>query len=578
MVNKMGQIQQEALKRYLAFEKEHNAENRQVTSTEKMITRSSIINHHDNLAMERIINKSDLFPIAHLQAGLNVSKAVCRISIRGRSGQLEGYGTGFLVAPNLLLTNNHVLETAEAAMYAVAEFNYEDDVQFMPLEIISFRLDPEALFVTDEALDFTLVAVEENNLSAVSLADFGYLPLLPKPGKILEGEYVTIIQHPNGGPKAITIRENEVKFISSDFIHYVSDTEPGSSGSPVFNDQWMVVALHHAGIPDPTDNNRWIANEGIRISSIIQHLSDKRSGLENERSRKLLDKLLAVVMPGRSTTPMEVGILSADWYAGVSGYDPAFLGAGFKVPLPVLGKALTKDTAQTVDGKTVLDYTHFSIAMSKSRRLAFYTAVNIDGDQLVDVKRGNDRWYFDPRIEEAYQIGPEFYQSNDIDRGHLVRRRDPNWGIDAVKANEHTFHFTNCSPQHKNFNQKAWLDLEDYLLDNAREFGMKISVFTGPVFRQDDVSYRDAKIPDQFWKVAVMIKDGTSLSATAYLQTQEDLIGGDLEFVYGQFETYQVPIEQIEKLTDLDFGGLRQADPLSGGTFVHVRRREDIRL
>ncbi len=574
----MEQIQQEALQRYLAFEEESRVEARAAASTERMMTRSSIINHHDNLAMERIINQSDLFPIAHLQAGLDVSKAVCRISIRSQSGQLESYGTGFLVAPNLLLTNNHVLETPEAAMYAVAEFNYEDDVRFMPLDIISFRLDPETLFITDEALDFTLVAVEENNQHAIPLIDFGYLPLLPKPGKILEGEYVTIIQHPNGGPKAITIRENEVKFISSDFVHYVSDTEPGSSGSPVFNDQWVVVALHHAGIPDPNDPTKWIANEGIRISSIIQHLSEARSSLEEEHSRELLDQLLTVVMPGSAAEPMEVGVLAEDWYVDASGYNPTFLGQGFDVPLPALGEALIDDVAQTVDGKRVLDYMHFSIAMSKSRRLAFYTAVNIDGNQLVDVKRSNDRWYFDPRIDEAYQIGPEFYQSNDIDRGHLVRRRDPNWGIDAVKANEHTFHFTNCSPQHKNFNQKAWLDLEDYLLDNARDHGMKVSVFTGPVFRDDDVRYRDAQIPDQFWKVAVMLKGDAALSATAYLQTQEDLIGGDLEFVYGQFGTYQVPVTQIEALTGLDFGELREADPMAAGQAARVQRAEDIRL
>lgn len=578
MAKKMEQIQQEALQRYLAFEEERRLERKAAASKERMMTRSSIINHHDNLAMERIINQSDLFPIAHLQAGLDVSKAVCRISIRSQSGQLESYGTGFLVAPNLLLTNNHVLETSEAAMYAVAEFNYEDDVHFMPRDIISFRLDPEALFITDEALDFTLVAVEENNQHAIPLTDFGYLPLLPKPGKILEGEYVTIIQHPNGGPKAITIRENEVKFISSDFVHYVSDTEPGSSGSPVFNDQWVVVALHHAGIPDPNDPTKWIANEGIRISSIIQHLSEARSSLEEEHSRELLDQLLTVVMPGSAAEPMEVGVLAEDWYADASGYDPTFLGQGFDVPLPALGEALIDDVAQTADGKTVLDYMHFSIAMSKSRRLAFYTAVNIDGNQLVDVKRSNDRWYFDPRIDEAYQIGPEFYQSNDIDRGHLVRRRDPNWGVDAVKANEHTFHFTNCSPQHKNFNQKAWLDLEDYLLDNARDHSMKVSVFTGPVFRDDDVRYRDAQIPDQFWKVAVMLKGDAALSATAYLQTQEDLIGGDLEFVYGQFGTYQVPVTQIEELTGLDFGNLRDADPMAAGQAARVQRAEDIRL
>ncbi|MCH4827390.1 DNA/RNA non-specific endonuclease [Planococcus halocryophilus] len=577
MVNKMDKIQQEALQRYLKFDKEHKAEKYAAASEEKMMTRSSIINHHDNLAIERIINKSDLFPIAHLQAGLDVSKAVCRISIRGRSGQLEGYGTGFLVGPNLLLTNNHVLETAEAAMYAVAEFNYEDDVHFMPRDIISFRLDPELLFITDEALDFTLVAVESHNMNTVPLATFGYLPLLPKPGKILEGEYVTIIQHPKGGPKAITIRENEVKFISSDFVHYVSDTEPGSSGSPVFNDQWMVVALHHAGIPDPNDSNQWIANEGIRISSIIQHLSEKRSSLETEQARKMLDYLLSVVMPGSTTTPMEVGVLDADWYAEATGYNSEFLGPDFIVPLPQFDEEMKKDLATTKDGKEALDYTHFSVAMSKSRRLAFFTAVNIDGDQLVDVKRRNDRWYFDPRIDKAYQLGNEFYKSNDIDRGHLVRRRDPNWGIDAVKANEHTFHFTNSSPQHKNFNQKVWLDLEDYLLENARDYDMKVSIFTGPVFRDTDRTYRGAQIPNQFWKVAVMVKNGTELSATAYLQTQENLIVGDLEFVYGQFQTYQVPVTKIEELTGLDFGELRQADSLAEGQAALVSNREDIR-
>lgn len=578
MTYKMDRIQQEALQRYLKFEEQRKAETFAAASTEKMMTRSSIINHHDNLAIERIINKSDLFPIAHLQAGLDVSKAVCRIAIRGKNGQLEGYGTGFLVSPNLLLTNNHVLETAESAMYAVAEFNYQDDVNFMPLEIISFRLDPDLFFITNEALDYTLVAVEPNNSNAVPLSNFGYLPLLPKPGKILEGEYVTIIQHPNGGPKAITIRENEVKFISSDFVHYVSDTEPGSSGSPVFNDQWMVVSLHHAGIPDPNDNTVWIANEGIRISSIIQHLSDKRSGIENEESRKLLDHLLAVVMPGSTTTPMEVGVLDADWYAGTTGYNAAFLGKEFTVALPVLNDTMIKDIATTTDGKRVLDYTHFSIAMSQSRRLAFFTAVNIDGNQLVDVKRSSDRWYFDPRIDESYQLGNDFYQSNDIDRGHLVRRRDPNWGIDAVKANEHTFHFTNSSPQHKNFNQKVWLDLEDYLLDNARDYEMKVSIFTGPVFCDSDRVYGGAQIPSQFWKVAVMVKGGTELSATAYLQTQEDLIGGNLEFVYGKFETYQVPVEQIEKLTGLNFGELQKADPLAAGQVALVQSREDIRL
>ncbi|QDY44796.1 endonuclease [Planococcus glaciei] len=574
--SKQAHIEQQALKRYLQFNAEKQSAQATADAQSRMMSRSSVINVHDNLAMERIINRSDLFPIAHLQAGLDVSKAVCRIFLRNRSGQIEGYGTGFMVAPSLLLTNNHVLDTFDAAQYAVAEFNYEDDVNFMPKEIVSFRLAPEQLFITDMGLDFTLVAVHEVDSEGVKLSDFGYLPLLPQTGKVLEGEYVSIIQHPKGGPKAVTLRENEVKSISSDYVHYVSDTEPGSSGSPVFNDQWVVVSLHHAGIPHPDNEGEWIANEGIRISSILRFSPAPPNGVEDGAGRKLLDALLAA--PDSLVPAMEVGTLEAEWYSGAAGYNPAFLGPDAEVPLPLLNESQQADVTETKDGKKILDYTHFSIAMSRSRKLAFYSAVNIDGTQLIEVRRENDKWYFDPRIPEEFQVGPEVYKNNDIDRGHLTRRQDPNWGIDAVKANEHTFHFTNCAPQHKNFNQKTWLDLENYLLDNAGDYGLKVTVFTGPVFRDSDVAYRGCQIPSQFWKVAVLRKEDGSLSATAYLQSQENLLG-DLEFVYGDFQTYQVPVTQIEELTGLGFGELRNFDPLAETSVkVVIANREDIRL
>jgi endonuclease G len=71
------------------------------------------------------------------------------------------------------------------------------------------------------------------------------------------------------------------------------------------------------------------------------------------------------------------------------------------------------------------------------------------------------------------------------------------------------------------------------------------------------------QIPAEFWKIAVIVKDNNKLSATAYLQTQKNLIE-DLEFAYGQYKTYQVAITKIEALTKLDFGILRNYDPLGG--------------
>jgi len=154
------------------------------------------------------------------------------------------------------------------------------------------------------------------------------------------------------------------------------------------------------------------------------------------------------------------------------------------------------------------------------------------------------------------------------------------WGTDADRANEDTFHFTNCSPQHKNLNQKTWLNLEDYILSNAAKHSMKVNVFTGPVFRSDDMIYRNEyKIPAEFWKVVVIVRDDGSLSATAYLQTQKNLIT-NLEFAYGQYETYQVPVAQIEELSGLDFGSLRDHDPMEGveaAAFV-IEGPESIRL
>ena len=136
-------------------------------------------------------------------------------------------------------------------------------------------------------------------------------------------------------------------------------------------------------------------------------------------------------------------------------------------------------------------------------------------------------------------------------------------GRGAKEANEDTFHFTNCSPQHSLLNQRTWLELEEYILDNADVNDLKVTVYTGPVFRENDKVYLDKfAIPAEFWKVVTILKTDGTLSTTAYLQSQRDLISNLEEFTFGPYKTYQVPVTQIETLTGLDFGELRQHDPL----------------
>ena len=504
---KKENIEQQALERFL--EEKSEKENKHIPKEDMLF------NSKDSIAMERIVGKNDLFPISYLQIGLNISKSVCRISIRDSRGVVVGYGTGFLVAPNIILTNNHVINSYEVASNSIAEFNYQDDENFMPCPTYNFRLNPQTFFITNVKLDFTLVALNENVTNQKHLEDFGYLKMTQKEGTILPEEYVSIIQHPKGGPKSVTLRENKVSGLKENFIHYLTDTEPGSSGSPVFNDQWTLVALHHSGVPNPEIKDEWIANEGILISAIVNYLAKKYSSLkENEQA------IIKEIVPDIEL-PKENNITSSVDDEPL-GYNPLFLGKDYEIPLPKLSKEMEKDTAKTEDGNYVLDYIHFSIVMKKSRGLAYFTAVNIDGTDAVKIRRTADNWKFDPRISQNYQYGDEVYVNNDLDRGHLVRRTDPNWGKNALKANEDTFYFTNSTPQHKNLNQKTWVELEDYIFRNAVLNQFKVSVFTGPVFREDDMIYRQKyQIPAEFWKVVVMLKEDGNISATAYLQTQK---------------------------------------------------------
>ena len=126
---------------------------------------------------------------------------------------------------------------------------------------VSFALEPGAFFATDAALDFTVVAVAAAS-GGRSLGEYGWNPLIEAEGKVILHELVNIVQHPNGEPKQLAARQNRLVDLVEDFLHYETDTAPGSSGSPVFNDQWEVVGLHHAGVPRRDAEGRILARTG----------------------------------------------------------------------------------------------------------------------------------------------------------------------------------------------------------------------------------------------------------------------------------------------------------------------------
>ncbi len=548
----------------------------------------------DAFMMERIMGENDLLPSNFMPRGAQVARTVCRIEIRNNFGQGLGFGSGFLIGNDLLLTNRHVLTGADEAANSLAQFDFENDPNGKPRTIANFNLDPNAFFCNDKDLDYAVVAVKPVSLEGRMLSDYGFNPLISQSGKALLSERMNVIQHPQAERKQVALRENRLQAVEGNFLHYLGDTHQGSSGSPVYNDNWFVVGLHHSSVPatddqgnllhkvtgkpiigEPTgDQVRWIANEGIRISRIQEHLNTREDLGDAARVR-----VMSVFVSAREATDMTIReIPQTDFtpvatlvermepedYADRTGYDNDFLGVS--VPLPAMKKQMEKDLAPVIGNEDgVLQYTHFSLQMSKSRRLAFYTASNIDGDTSMRIVRGTDKWIEDGRLADEHQVDNVLYKGNKVDRGHLVRREDPNWGDEetAIIANEDTFHYTNCAPQHKSLNRKTWLDLERHILDAARENDIRVSVFTGPVFRNDDLIYRDIRIPAEFWKVVATVHDG-KLAAAGYLQSQRNMLG-DLELAFGEYKTYGVPVHRIQGLTGLDFGPMANADSMAPG-------------
>ncbi|WP_424950036.1 CU044_2847 family protein [Deinococcus sp.] len=608
--------------------------------------------------MEALLGNNDALDVAYLEQGMLAARAVGLISVEaGEVGGRQrpgGKATGFLVGPGLLLTNHHVLEDPDDARRATLSLGYAYD-RLGNLGVPQvFRLTPEAGFWTSVALDYALVVVaqrtERGSERGAALADSGFLRLNPRPGKTDRGLHVSVIGHPAGKPKQVALRENRVLQVGEGqdaqqeapavpnadaLLWYETDTLPGSSGSPVFNDLWQVVALHHAGVPrtrteegqrlylraghdaaDPAgwlaedlardlsdERLTWIANEGVRISRICDDLRAMQTAAPHPVLRAWLDDQdgtapypapVAPAVPAAGPVILELGQqrrpepVAADYASRAgNGYQPDFLGPVIPLPDSRRAEAVFGPAAQRLDGAgSLLEYRHFSVVMCAQRRLAYFTAVNIDGASVVDLPRGRDVWQYDPRLDRSHQVGDELYANepggNYFDRGHLVRRRDPTWGPDAQQANDDTFHWTNCSPQYWQFNESdtLWAGLENFVLLNADTDNLRVSVMNGPVFGAGDTLHRGIQIPKFYWKLVAVLGAAGRLNTSAYVVSQEQQATsiGFEALPVGPYRTFQVSVTELERRTLLDFGEtVRAADVGAGLAERPLRSVHDLR-
>ncbi|RBL98882.1 DNA/RNA non-specific endonuclease [Glutamicibacter soli] len=258
-----------------------------------------------------------------------------------------------------------------------------------------------------------------------------------------------------------------------------------------------------------------------------------------------------------------------------AGFNPHFLTTIIGLPTP--NAELADDLVQ-LDGSPVIDYTHFSLALSRSRKFARWVGWNIDGAQMQLLPRTGINFSKDRRIPAEDQAGDDLYTENRLDRGHLARRADLTWGpnAEAQQANRDSFYFTNITPQMEDFNQSRqagiWGRLENALYEDVELDDLRCSVFAGPVLRDEDQPYRGYQLPAEYWKI-ILFEQAGRFTARAFLLTQ-NLDRLQVLMALDEFRVYQITVSEVEERTGLVFPTpVHDADDL---TLTHSSSRNPL--
>jgi endonuclease G len=246
------------------------------------------------------------------------------------------------------------------------------------------------------------------------------------------------------------------------------------------------------------------------------------------------------------------------------GYDDRFL--PIRIALPTLTGAIKND-AFVLNGSRVIPYTHFSVILSRKRRMPRVVAWNIDGGKIRQLSRTGIGFVFDTRVPEEFQTGDDVYANNKLDRGHIARRADLVWGTpaEAKKANKDSFFFTNITPQHQSFNQSQrhglWGQLENAIFEDVDVENLHVSVMGGPLFRNDDIPFRGILIPRDFWKLIAFVDAADhQLKVKVFVLTQDDLLNDIEALELDEFRLFQISVAELSTRSGINFSALRSHD------------------
>ncbi|WP_315837139.1 trypsin-like peptidase domain-containing protein [Bradyrhizobium prioriisuperbiae] len=248
---------------------------------------------HAQLSLEKIVRGGGFAQLREFSQKLAmIGEAVCRIEAPAGTPM----GTGILVAPDLVVTNYHVVQQhieSRANLPEIAcRFDYASDASGVAdgvaiglttagdWTIGSSPYDPAADtrgtgLPKDDCLDFAIL-----KLSTPFGGERKPLSLSPTAAGIDQNLPVLIVQHPKGAPMSLAIGASLGLNENGSRLRYDTDTLPGSSGSAVFNQQLELMALHHAG--DPSAVTRAAYNQGIPIAKIVAALRQREQDFQSK--------------------------------------------------------------------------------------------------------------------------------------------------------------------------------------------------------------------------------------------------------------------------------------------------------
>jgi endonuclease G, mitochondrial len=213
--------------------------------------------------------------VGNLRQGLELADAVCKITFVDRPTES---GTGVLIAPGFVLTNHHVLSSqAGANLNAITqsarfEFGYVSTRSGGAAHtsiMMAAGKESVVAFSWIQELDYALIQLAPS-------ADFVIKPVpCNTTVQLFPRSPLNILQHPEGEEMKVSLSNNGVVKINEEkgLVLYANPTKGGSSGSPCFDNDWKLVALHHKAMQTSFGSIR----EGILFSAIHRHIKDSAS-------------------------------------------------------------------------------------------------------------------------------------------------------------------------------------------------------------------------------------------------------------------------------------------------------------